>query len=638
MDLFRKLAGNVFFKIILAFVAITFVLFGVSDFILGSSGSWVVKVGGTTVSANKFNKALQSDRETIMSQSQSDEAMKYVESEQFKSDVLGRIVNRLMIEKLHNEYDVQASKKLILEAVAKDPSFKNAEGKFDRELFKKFLAKHGLNETKYIDEIANDVTATMIIQTMSLAAPMNDVIVFETESFKQEKRIADVFTISMKNVGNVAKPTDDEVKEYYEANQKAYSVPEMRKVSYMHFSPKDFSKDMKVSDEELRAEYEKNKDQYAKPETRDFLHVLFDEEGKAKEFLDKLEATKGEKADFIKLAKDQVKKEHKELTLTKISKKDLIPELSDPIFKLEVNKHSEVLKSPLGFHIFLLTDIKKSQPMEFAEVKESLRKNALEGRETKIVQEKISAIDDALLTAKSLSEVAKKFGLRVTELPTAMNQNGQDAHGNMVKEVKGFEGFIENSFALKKDQPSKIFYAKNSEGFYAVMVDEIIPAHQTELAQIKSQVAEDLNKSRKNEALKKLAKKIGDELAANPSSASQIAAKYQLKTDKNREFPRIYYINFQGRQVPFQNAFLEELFKLKVGQATSVTAGGTQEFVIGVLREIKKVSTNPAQFEEAKKSARESFKTEVLQEFNKFLLEKNPVKVNEKLMGKKEQQ
>jgi peptidyl-prolyl cis-trans isomerase D len=286
MQLFRKLSGNIFFKIILAFVALCFVLFGISGFILGGSGNWVVKIGGTTVSYDSFIKEMQNDREMILAANKSPEVLQYLDSDQFKSDVLGRLVNKVMIKKLHDEFGVSASKKLIMEAIAKDPSFKK-NGKFDHEMFKNFLAKHGLNEEKYVNAIADEITATMIIQSLSLAAPTNNKFVLEAENFRQEKRLADVVLISLKDVGNIGAASDEEIKKFFDENKQKYALPEMRKVSYLHFSNKDFAKNMQISDQEILAEYEKNKDQLQKPESRDFYHVLFEKEERAKEFLQK---------------------------------------------------------------------------------------------------------------------------------------------------------------------------------------------------------------------------------------------------------------------------------------------------------------------------------------------------------------
>ncbi|MES2961265.1 MAG: peptidyl-prolyl cis-trans isomerase [Pseudomonadota bacterium] len=639
MHIFRRLAGNIFFKIFLAILALSFVFFGVSGFILGNPNSWVVKVGNTTVGLNTFNKSMQNERERILAVSKSEEAMKYLDSDQFKSDVLGRSVNRIMIEKLHDDFGVEASRKLILEMVAKDSNFKNKEGKFDREAFKKFLAKNGLNEEKYVSEVANDITATMIIQTMSMAAPMNYAMLLEAENFKQEKRIADVITISEKNVQTSEKVTDEEVQKYFEKNKQKYAVPELRKVSYLHFSKKDFAKDLQITEAELLAEYEKNKDAFIKPESRNFYQVLFEKEDDAKEFAKKLGAADKSKlqAEFAKLAKETQKKDLKAITLNNFTKKDLIPELAEPTFKMTVNEYSAPLPRPLGYHIFLLNEIKPSQPMAFADVKASLKQKMLEGREDKILQSKITEIDDALLTSNSLADIAKKFNLGVVAPAVTINEAGQNSKGVEVNETKGFADFVTNSFALKKGQVSKVFYAQNSEGFYVLQLEEINVAHERDLPEVKTLISEELNAVKKQEALLVLAKKIDEEIKANPSQVASIVAKYKLKLEKNREFPRVFYINFQGRQIPYQNKFLDDLFGMKIGQVTDAFPSGSSEIMIGILREIKKPTTDSNQLTAVKQKAAEDFRTEILQEFNTYLLKENPVKVNEKLLGKKEE-
>lgn len=281
-------------------------------------------------------------------------------------------------------------------------------------------------------------------------------------------------TISIKNVGNVEASTAEEVQKFYEENKAQYAVPEMRQVSYLHFSKADFAKDLQISDAELSVEYEQNKDQFLKPESRNFYQIMFSDEGAAKAFLQKLndvaKADKSKlKAEFVKLAKDQEKKDLKAITLNDITEKGLTPELAAPIFKMKIGDVSEVLQSQIGFHIFLLTEVKLAQPISFADAKEGIKKKMLSGREEKVLQSKISAIDDELLTSNSLEEVAKKFGLKLGNSSVKIDKTGQGENAKEVSEIKGFDGFSENSFALKKGQVSKIFFQQR---FYNLLFNK----------------------------------------------------------------------------------------------------------------------------------------------------------------------
>ncbi len=635
MQLFRKLAGNFLFKIILAFVALTFVLFGVSSFILGSPNSWVAKVGGSKVGYSTFSKILQSDRQAILANNNSDQAQKYVDSAQFKSDVLGRLINKIMVGKLRDDYGVYASKKLILEAVAKDPNFQR-EGKFSKELFQEFLKKNSANEEKYVTAVSNEVVATMIMQTMSMVSPLDEKMVVESENFRQQKRIADVVTISIHDIKAADQPKEDEIVKFYEANKKEYVSPETRQIAYLTFDKKDFAQDFKVQESELLAEYEKNKEQYIKPETRSFFHVLFDKEEEAKNFLTKFdEATKPEKSNaqlaFVKLAKELKKKDQKQIALNNITKKDLISDLSNNIFTLNLDARSEVLKSPLGFHVFLLTKINASSPVPFNEVKKDIEKSLLSGRQEKVMQEKINQIDDLILSSNSLNEVAKKFNLKN---PSAIkiNQKGEIENSKEALKIADGESFLQSAFSLNKGQISKILYSKEDDVYYAIKAEEIFAENQKDLKEVRTQVVVDLLKNIRHKAWQDLAVKVGEEIKSHPDQAAQIAAKYNLKFEKNREFPRIYYIEYQGQKIPYQNKFLDELFAVNVGSATSALPSNAQEFVVGIARQIKSVNFDPASINAAKGAEVEKFRNEIMQEFNNYLGKKHEVKVNEKIL------
>lgn len=641
MQLFRKLAGNIFFKIILAFIALSFVLFGVSGFILSGPNSWVAKIGGKTISYSDFNKEMQKTRDMILQNNKSEEALKYLDSDQFKSDVLGRIVNGILIEKLREEFGVEASKKLILEAVAKDKNFKDKDGKFDREAFKNFLTKNGLDEEKYVNLIQNDVVATMIIQTMSLAAPINEKELISREQFKQEKRTADVIKITAKDIAKVATPSEEEITKFFEAHKKSYAVEETRKVSFLRFSKNDFAKDLQVSDDEIAAEYEKNKDKFQKPESRDIYHVLFEKEEDAKKFIAKLEGATTDKSKvgnaFLKLAKEIQNKDAKAVTLKNITQKDMIPDLANPIFKLAINQHSEVLKSPLGFHVFLLNSINEARPIALAEAKSQIKAELLKGREDKVLQSKVSEIDDTILSTNSLSETAKKFNISANLSSVEINQAGKNSKGDASFEIKGLDEFAEHAFALKKDESSKIFFAKSSGQYYAVKVEEISPARELSLEEVKNKVIADATKNAQNNALKTFAESLAKELQANPQNFNTVAAKHKLSVVKNKQFSRFSYLSFQGHQIPIADKFSAALFEVNPNQVTEAVQTGNEEFGIAVLRSIQTEKLESAQIDRIKSEASQAFVTEVLQGYNAAVMKKYPVKINEKILGKKEQ-
>lgn len=634
MKNFRNLASNIFFKIVLSFVALTFVLFGVSEFILGSPNSWVAKVGDSTISYNSFSQALKNDRELITANSQNRDMSSYLNSKEFKLEVLRRLINKNIINKLRDDLGVIPSRELILKNIANDGNFQNEDGKFDHALFQNFLKKYNLNEQKYVDEIANEIAAAMILQTLTLVAPIDLETNLQFENFKKQQRQAHVVTITTANVKNTKKPSAKEIKDYYEKNLTNYHVKEKRQISYLKITKKDFAKDLKISDSQIRHEYEQNPEKYMEAERRDFYHLIFDDKAKGTAFIESLNKAKitknNLKTKFINLAKKQHNKNIKEITLNNVTKNDLIDELVNHAFDLEVGNYSQLLESPLGFHVFLLNKTKPQQKIKFNKVKASIKKYLQKGYEERILTQKINEIDDLLLTSNSLEEVAKKYNLKLSKNKLIIDREGQDKNGKKIAEIKNLIKLSENAFDLEEGQSSRIFYTNASGQFYAIKLHKIIKAHNQTLSEVKSQVRRDLIKEQKIVKLQELANKIANKIKENPKKASKIARKYGAKFKKNQKFSRYVTLNIKGREIPYQNPFQKSLFNLKIGQSSLAIKNNDNEFEIAILQKINKKSASSREFEKANNQAKSNFRKDIMQEYDQQLSKVNPIVINEK--------
>lgn len=636
MQNFQKLARNIFFKIFIGILLLSFAFFGVSNFILNSSGSYVAKIGGKTISYQKFTKALQSDRESIMrANAKNPEAVRYVESAQFKSDVLSRLVNQMMMDKLRDNFEIEASKKIIFEGIATNPQFRK-DGKFDREVFRSFLAQNGFDEEKYFRTIQDEIVGTMILSSLAIASPIDEKLVAKIVDLKEEKRIADVIKISTNNVGNIATPDAKQLEEYFAANKSKFIAPEIRTISYATISATELNKNVVVSEQEIAKDYEKNKENYKNPERRSFYQIMFMDQEKADKFLSALNNSKEQnkaKA-FEKLAKEMAHKSLKEISMIDVKESNLIPDIAKDAFKTPLHAVSPILKSPLGLHIFLTNEIKPENFAPLSEVRNVIKQNILQIKSETIAQEKVSEIEDNLLTANSLSDVAKKFNLNLHHSIKIT----QDEKSSAANEIKDLNDFVKNSFALQENQISKLYFSEKSGIFYAIKVEKIEKSHEKKLAEVKNEVLALYNKEKKLEKLYELARKISAEIIQNPSQALQIAAKNQLKVERNKPFSRFIYVEVQGQKVPYSNQFLEEIFAVKIGGATRAAQTEKEEFNIAIVREIKKSQITQNQVALGKAELVKDYRQESMQAFNKFLQQKYPIKINDKFLGEIKQE
>jgi peptidyl-prolyl cis-trans isomerase C len=127
---------------------------------------------------------------------------------------------------------------------------------------------------------------------------------------------------------------------------------------------------VKVNDQEALTYYEENKDNFITKEQVYLYNILVETEEVAKDILEKLKAG----GDFIEIAKEKSTGPSAAQggDLGYVSKGDLIPEIENVVFALEIGNISDIIKSEYGFHILKVTDKKPEVLKTFEEVKEEI--------------------------------------------------------------------------------------------------------------------------------------------------------------------------------------------------------------------------------------------------------------------------
>jgi len=639
MNAFRKLAKNIFFKIILAIVGLSFVTFGISSFLIDMPNSWVLKVGGEKISLKAFEKALDLDKAIIRSnKGSSEEIEKYLNSEGFKSEVANRLIRKTIIKKIGSDIGAYGSKKIILKNVAEDKNFQDKDGKFDKEKFTNFLQNNGLNEDIYVNEVLGEVSAQMIFGSLTSILPVNYKNFNEREEFNKEKRVVDLISISKNDVKNFENPTQNDVAEFYNNNKKKFVTNEFREVKIVELDKKNLNLQSEVSNQEMEAYYNQNiKTLFTSAESRDYYHLMLDDEKLAQEFQQKIVTFNNStnvKSEFAKMAKILHKKSLKDITIEKITKATLPLEIADKINNLQINQVSEVVKSKIGFHIFLLNNINPERQASFTEVKsEILQKISLQKQE-KIVEEQIAKINDALLASKSLDEVANKFNLAIKKVDLSFNENGSSVEGKEVVQTKIYKDLVKNSFSLKINQPSKLFL-NSDDKLYAIEVVKIHPARDLELTEVNDKIMQNLIEQRKIAGLGKLVKEAFLEIEKSPQMAVAIGFNKGFKVEKNKEFQRLNFVDVGESKMPIKNEIIDEIFATKIGNVTKAVALTQDLYVIALVKNSKLSKLSAQEEIDAKNNAVNEFAQDIILEYNDYLAKKFPIKVNEKFFQSK---
>ncbi len=160
---------------------------------------------------------------------------------------------------------------------------------------------------------------------------------------------------------------------FFERNEDNFLVEKLQKEAVA---------DVSVTDEELKKFYEDNKKQFQVPAQKKVSHILFEDKSKAEEVLK--EINKG--GSFAEIAKANSTgpsaKNGGDIGYITENQQGLDATFAKAAFALEVGEVSEIVKTQFGYHIIKVTDSKASGVKSFAEVKDQLRKQLLNQKQS----------------------------------------------------------------------------------------------------------------------------------------------------------------------------------------------------------------------------------------------------------------
>ena len=196
---------------------------------------------------------------------------------------------------------------------------------------------------------------------------------------------------------------DGDRAEYEKALKKAgYTAEQYRKTAYTYavLSSKIFdavTKDVEVTDQDILEFYAANQSQYGTPESRDVRHILIAEKksdgsvdfAASKKKADEVYADIKGGADFAALAKQLSAdpgsaKVGGKLTITR---GQTVPEFDKTAFELSTNEVSKPVKTTYGYHIIEpLSDTKKATVQPFDKVRASIKTTLLQQKRNEAIQ------------------------------------------------------------------------------------------------------------------------------------------------------------------------------------------------------------------------------------------------------------
>lgn len=554
--------GKVVLTVIFTFLIAGVAIFGVEEFFRGGSSTTVATVGKTPISAEEVRTAYQNQLQRYQAQLKRTLTPDQARAMGLERQVLAQLITEAALDQKTRDLGLAVSDAAVLRAIQEEPSFKNANGSFDRTLFFQTLQRAGLNEAMFVREQRSVIARLQLADAIVADPPVPQAMREAVHRYSLERRDAAVLTLAPSAAGEIPAPTDDELKAYYDNNKVSFRAPEYRSLNLLVLEPAALAKPDEVSDEEARKVYDANQSRFGKAERRTIQQISFPDETAASEARAKIES--GE-TPFEAVAAERGL-DPKQLDLGTLAKAELFdPAIGNAAFALEPGKVSEPVKGRFGTVLLRVTSIEPGTVKPFDEVKDEIRKEIALRRVREGGFDKVQdAIEDARSAAKPLAEIAKDQGLTLLSIP-AVDAQGNDPSGQPVAGIPDKETTLPAAFRADVGNDTEVLRTKTGGAIWYDVV-KIDPSHEKPLAEVRDEAVKGWTRAEVEKRLVAKSKELTERLdkgEAIETVAQEAGLPLKTVTDIARN---------QNKD-DLSSDIVERIFTTPVGKAASAPSG-----------------------------------------------------------------
>ena len=300
----QGVVGKAIMTIVMGLIIVSFVIWGVGDMLRGFSPSTVASVGGAKISAQDYRVAY--DRAIQQYQRRLRRPFTNEEARQVGLDrsVLQQLLSEAAVDDEAGKLGLGISDEALREVITSNPSFQDKSGAFDPTRLAAALRDMDMNERGFVAELRKQTLRQFIVAALTTGITAPKAEVTAEADYQGQTRSADTFLLPASAAGEIAAPSEDALKAFYNDRKSSYRAPEYREMTILALEPDTIANAADVTDADAEAAYQKiaGKDpQFGAPEKRDLQQILFPNDADAAAAEAKLKAG----ASFDALVKDR---------------------------------------------------------------------------------------------------------------------------------------------------------------------------------------------------------------------------------------------------------------------------------------------------------------------------------------------
>lgn len=631
---FRNLfASKLGLLLAMAFVALIAAAFALADIsapggggtgFLGRGGNTVATVDGVEVSDERIGqlvtRALQNAREE-----QPGLDMAALVEGGGLDETIDQYMQGEALSAFARDHGILISKRLIDATIAEIPAFQGLTGTFDEPTFRQVLAQQGLTEDEVRTDLERQTLVGILLGPVAASAQVPAAIARPYAGLLLEERSGQVASIPSSAVPRGNPPTAEELQGFYDDNLQRYTLPERRSIRYAIFSLDDVDVPA-PTDEQVREYYEANSDTYGGSQTRTFQQIILTDEADARAFYEAVDGG----ANFGSEAADR----GFTIPSTQVSgatresfERSTSEEIAAAAFGASEGTLLEPIQSGLGWHVIRVADVVNRNATPLGSVRPEIVQTLTEQLGNEALAQLYLDMENAIEDGASFEEVADDKGLTIVATPPVA-PNGLAPQQPDYRPTADLQPILEMAFTLDDDEDAVLMPVIVDERFAMIDVVEIARSAPQPLDTIRRFVTRDFIMDRAarraGTIAREIAAKVNDGM---PLSQAIAEADIELPAPQPARATR-QAISQAGVNVPEP---VRLLFRMAADTAKLVRLPRDQGWYVVVLDEIQ--SDPDAITPEIVEATRQQFATvtadEYAEQFVNAVLADYPIERNE---------
>ncbi len=458
--------------------------------------------------------------------------------------LLDSLIEQRIVRLEAKRLGLYASDTEIADAIRKAPQFKEEGKPFDQKAYEQFAVESSGSVAAFEQTVRDQLSAQKLRAFLTLGVSVTEEEVLKDFQRKNTKFDLTYVPVNATDLAATIKPTDDELKNYFEQNKpNFYIAVAQKKIRYIFLNSSKVGAKLPLTDEELRAEWDKvPADKKTKGVTGQEIVLRVPKPEFEKELMQKAseivaqarkEGGKISEEDFAALARGRSENPATAPNGGKLSGpvRENPSNADDPYQQLLTMQPGDVT-DPISYksRIFILRR-GEAVPKTFEDAKFELTVSLRNRKADTATLQLAQKINDRLKEVKDVQKVAQEFAAQANmNVNEMIRETGFLKPGDEIENV-GISPDFEQGIATLENPSDVGDKFRIKDGFAVPMLVEKRDPRDAEFGEVKTKVAEAFKAEKARNQMEEIAKQI----AAGANSAADLTSAAQAKGLKAQE-------------------------------------------------------------------------------------------------------